>query len=218
MAKKIVVSVALLLGCSLCSRAQMMPQEQGSFLPDTLVEIQQLDTTIRLDIRYATTNNFSGQAVYAEPRAFLQKAAAQALLSAHRALRRQGYGIIVYDAYRPWSVTKLFWDITKPEHREFVADPAQGSRHNRGCAVDVTLYDLATGEAVEMTGDYDEWSERSYPHYNGGTKKQRRLRDLLRKHMEAAGFTVYPTEWWHFDYKGWQQYRIQNKSFAELTR
>lgn len=194
------------------------PVEQGSFLPDTLVEIQQLDTTIRLDIRYATANNFSGQAVYAEPRAFLQKAAAQALLAAHRTLRRQGYGIMVYDAYRPWSVTKLFWDITKPEHREFVADPAQGSRHNRGCAVDVTLYDLATGKAVEMTGDYDEWSERSYPHYTGGTAEQRRLRDLLRRHMEAAGFTVYPTEWWHFDYKGWQQYRIQNKSFAELTR
>src|SRR5439155_8681686 len=99
---------------------------------------------------------------------------------------------------------------------EFVADPAKGSRHNRGCAVDLTLYELSTGREVEMTGVYDEMSERSYPNYNGGMTEQRRLRDLLRAEMEKQGFTVYDTEWWHFDYRDWQHYAIGNEPFERL--
>lgn len=213
------VAIAIRFCLPLHANAQLhLPVEKGNFLPDSLMEIQQLDSTIKLDIRYATTNNFTGRKVYSEARAFLQKEAALALVTAHRSLQQDGYGIIVFDGYRPWSVTKMFWELTRPEHREFVADPAKGSRHNRGCAVDVTLYDLTTGKPVAMTGEYDEWSERSYPDYKGGTEEQRRLRDLLRKRMEAAGFTVYPSEWWHFDYKNWERYRIQDKPFSELGR
>ena len=99
----------------------------------------------------------------------MQRPAAEAVVRVHRALASQGYGLLIHDAYRPWWVTKVFWEATPPSMREFVADPAQGSRHNRGCAVDLTLYDLRTGEAVQMPGVYDEMSPRSYPNYAGGT-------------------------------------------------
>ena len=123
---------------------------------------------------------------------------------------------MIFDGYRPWSVTKLFWDVTPPNDRQFVADPKKGSRHNRGCAVDLTLYDLKTGKEVEMTGAYDEMSERSYPNYSGGTTQQRKMRDLLRSKMESHGFTVLTNEWWHFDYKDWKQYPISNVQFEEI--
>ncbi len=192
------------------------PKEEGTFRAPELVELKKLDKTIKLDIRYATPNNFAGRPVYTESRAFLQRPAAEALLRASRTLRNQGYGLAVFDGYRPWSVTKLFWDLTPADKKQFVADPARGSRHNRGCAVDLTLYDLHTGEEVSMPGEYDEMGERSHINYAGGTAKQRRLRDLLRAAMQAEGFAVYEPEWWHFDYKDWRLYPILNLSFAEI--
>jgi zinc D-Ala-D-Ala dipeptidase len=194
------------------------PVETGDFRPSDLVEIVNLDPSIHLDIRYATANNFLGRPVYKEARAFLQRPAAEALLRANRRLRAEGYGLLVHDGYRPWSVTKVFWDATPPDKKEFVADPAQGSRHNRGCAVDLTMYDLQTGKAVEMPSGYDEMSPRAYPDYTGGSKDQRRMRDLLRSAMEAEGFAVFKVEWWHFDYQDWQRYRIENISFEDLAR
>ena len=113
-------------------------------------------------------------------------------------------------------MTKLFWEGTPAEKRIFVADPAKGSKHNRGCAVDLTLYSLKTGEAIRMTGGYDEMSERSYPFYPGGTSSERWHRDLLRHAMEAEGFTVNEDEWWHFDYKDWKLYPILNLTFEQL--
>src|SRR4030095_1156340 len=156
------------------------PREHGSFRSADLVELAKLDPTLKLDIRYATAENFLGRAVYKEARAFLQRPAAEALLRAHRAVRGQGYGLVVFDGYRPWSVTKIFWDATPADKKQFVADPKEGSKHNRGCAVDLSLTDLATGDPMAMPSDYDEMSERSYIHYAGGTEESRRLRDLLR--------------------------------------
>jgi len=132
------------------------------------------------------------------------------------AIAREGYGLLVHDAYRPWYVTKVFWDATPPDKHEFVADPAKGSRHNRGCAVDLTLYTLRDGRPVEMPSLYDEMSERAYPTYAGGAAAERRLRDYLRAHMEAESFSVYPSEWWHYDYKDWKAYAIQNATFEQL--
>jgi D-alanyl-D-alanine dipeptidase len=192
------------------------PEETGDFLPPDLVELTRLDPTIRLDVRYATTNNFMGARFYSSARAFLQRPAAEALVRAHRQLRSQGYGLLIHDGYRPWYVTWMFWEATPDPLRIFVANPANGSRHNRGCAVDLTLYDLRTGEPVEMTGGYDEMSPRSFPEYQGGTSRQRWHRALLRQAMEAEGFTVYEAEWWHFDYKDWRRYRIGNRTFEEL--
>lgn len=194
------------------------PVEKGNFRAPDLVELVRLDPAIKLDIRYATRDNFLSTPVYTQARAFMQRPAAEALVRVNRALKAQGYGLLVHDAYRPWYVTKIFWDATPPAQKIFVADPAEGSRHNRGCAVDLTLYDLRTGKAVEMPGVYDEMSPRSYPDYPGGTALQRWRRELLRHAMEREGFTVYEAEWWHFDYKDWREYSILNLTFEQLGR
>lgn len=186
------------------------PIEKSKFRPSDLVELTSIDPTIKLDIRYATTNNLIGTPVYSHARAVLQRPAAQALVRVQKALRVEGYGLMVFDAYRPWYVTKLFWDAVPVEQHRFVADPSVGSRHNRGCAVDLTLVDLKTGRAVDMPSLYDETTERAYTTYSGGTAEQRRLRDLLRTHMEREEFSVYEFEWWHFDFKDWESYAIQN--------
>ena len=196
--------------------AAQPPFEKGEFLRASLVEITKLDSTIKLDIRYASTNNFMSEVFYPEARAFMQRPAAEAVVRAHRSLKRLGYGLLIHDAYRPWYVTKMFWEATPQDKRDFVADPSKGSRHNRGCAVDITLYELATGKVVEMSGGYDEFSERSFPTYPGGTSLQRWHRELLRVAMEEQGFNVYEWEWWHFDYKDWERYSIQNITFQQI--
>ena len=193
------------------------PQEPEPERAADLVDLTTIDPAIRLDIRYATTDNFMGIALYDRPAAYLQRPAALALARVAQALGREGYGLLIHDAYRPWSVTWMFWQATPAASHVFVADPAKGSRHNRGCAVDLTLYDLATGQPVEMTGRYDEMSKRSFADYPGGTSRQRALRALLRSAMEAQGFEVYPQEWWHFDYHDWRSYGIGTASFDELA-
>ncbi len=192
------------------------PLETGDFLPSDLVELRKLDPTIKLEIRYATTNNLFGTVFYSQARAFMQRPAAEALVRVNRKLKESGYGLLVHDGYRPWYVTKVFWDATPDDKKIFVADPAKGSRHNRGCAVDLSLYDLKTGKPIEMVSTYDETTDRAYPNYAGGTSLQRWHRDLLRAAMESEGFTVFEAEWWHFDYKDWQHYRIGNERFENI--
>lgn len=183
------------------------PRERGK-RPSELVELTAIEPGIRLDLRYATANNFLGFAVYERPRALMQRPAAEALARAHRALASHGFGLLVHDAYRPWSVTKMFWDATPPALRTFVADPVQGSRHNRGCAVDVTLCDLTSGEPAAMVAGYDEFTPRAYAYYPGGTSRQRWLRRLLRETLANEGFAVLPEEWWHFDHRLWREYPV----------
>jgi zinc D-Ala-D-Ala dipeptidase len=207
-----------LLAIASAGFAQGPPKEAGPFREPELVELIKLDKTIHLDIRYATANNFLGRPVYSEARAFLQRPAAEALVRVNQALRKQGYGLVIHDGYRPWSVTKIFWDATPEDKKQFVADPAQGSRHNRGCAVDLSIFDLKTGKEVEMPSGYDEMTERSHINYTGGPAESRRLRDMLRAAMEAEGFAVYEPEWWHYDYKDWKEYPILNIEFSDLTQ
>jgi len=196
--------------------AAEMPTEEGNFRASDLVDVTSVDSTIKLDIRYATDNNFMASTFYRVARAFLQRPAAMALKQASASLAEHGYGIIVYDGYRPWHVTKMFWDGTPESQRLFVANPANGSRHNRGCAVDVGLYDLVTGDIIEMPSGYDEFTARAYADYPGGTARSRYHRELLRNAMEEAGFTVYSAEWWHYDYKDWRSYPLGNTPIAEL--
>ena len=214
------VSIFLLVTLLLAGCQHGPPKESGQFREAELVEVVKLDPTIKLDIRYATTNNFLHRPVYAQARAFLQRPAAEALARAQRTLNAKGYGIVVFDGYRPWSVTKIFWDSASAEQRriKFVADPREGSRHNRGCAVDLSLVDLKTGTEVSMPSGYDEFSKRAFPDYAGGTPESRALRDLLRTAMEAEGFTVYQAEWWHFDYKDWRQYHIMDVPFEKIGK
>jgi D-alanyl-D-alanine dipeptidase len=196
--------------------AAVPPEEEGEFLASDLVELVALDSTIHLDIRYASTDNFMGEVFYSSPRAFLQRPAAEATVRAHQWLKERGYGLLIHDGYRPWYVTKMFWDATPESLKDFVADPASGSRHNRGCAVDLTLYVLGTGEVVTMVAGFDEMSPRSHADYPGGTSRQRWHRKLLRDAMEAQGFSIFPGEWWHFDYQDWRRYRIANEVFEEI--
>lgn len=212
---KILFTNLLILLVSISGIAQL-PLEKGPFTKPDLVELIKLDSTFHLDIRYATANNFIGRPVYKVAKAFLQRPAAEALVRVNRELKTKGYSLAIFDGYRPWSVTKLFWGLTPEENRKFVADPAKGSRHNRGCAVDLTLIDLATGKEVDMNGEYDEHTPRSYPEFNGASEEAKRLRKLLRTTMEANGFSIYPIEWWHFDFIGWEKYELLDIGFEKL--
>jgi len=195
------------------------PPEKGKFRTAELIDVTTLDKSIKLDLRYAGDNNFMSVPLYpATAKAYLQKPAAEALAQVNEQLKKKGYGLLIHDAYRPWMVTKMFWDATPEKWHHFVADPSKGSRHNRGCAVDLTLYDLKTGKPVEMVGGFDEFSDRSYPDYLGGTSLQRWHRNLLRTAMESNRFTVYEAEWWHYDFEDWGRYAIGNQSFEELEK
>ncbi len=198
--------------------AQLAPPREENKREADLIEIIKLDKTIKLDIKYATADNFVGKPVYPEARAFLQRPAAEGVVRVHKWLNRQGLGIVIYDGYRPWAITKLFWETVRPDQREFVADPAKGSKHNRGCAVDLGIYDLKTGKAIPMPSAYDEFTERASPNYSGGTDEERNNRDKLRQLMEANGFTVNPNEWWHFDLIGWEKYAIYDIAFSEVGK
>ena len=171
---------------------------------------------IKFDIRYASSNNFIGFPLYERPAAYLQRPAAEALGRVERALASKGYGLLIHDGYRPWFVTKMFWDATP--HQPMFLWPIHRKDHGITAAAPwtLTLYDLKSGSAVEMPGGYDEMSPRSYADYVGGTSRQRWLRLLLRSEMEAQGFAVYPEEWWHFDYKDWGNYGIGTATFAQL--
>ena len=198
--------------------SEQPPMEPGRHRRSELTDVARLDHGIKLDVRYATANNFMGAPMYSSARAFLQRPAAEALVRAHRALAAYGFGLLIHDAYRPWYVTRMFWDATSGADRGFVANPATGSKHNRGAAVDLTLYELSTGATVRMTGGYDEFSERSFAEYPGGTALQRWTRDLLRQEMEQQGFSVNPSEWWHFDFQNWRDYPLLNTPFEAISR
>jgi D-alanyl-D-alanine dipeptidase len=212
----------LALAFSLCvvslTFSQGPPKEAGPFRQPDLVELVKLDPTIKLDIRYATKNNFLGRPVYKQARAFLQRPAAEALVRVNQKLRAQGFGVVIFDGYRPWSVTKAFWDATPADKKMFVADPATGSRHNRGCAVDMSMFELATVKLVQMPSEYDEMTERSHINYECASAESKRLRGILKTAMESEGFAVYEPEWWHYDYKDWKEYPILNVSFSEIKK
>lgn len=185
------------------------PVIQNATAKVDLVDLSKFDKRLQFDIRYATANNFMAKPLYSSARAMLQRPAAEALTRAHDRLRSYGYGLLVFDAYRPWQITRDMWD-KHPLSRAYLSDPLKGSRHNRGCALDITLYDLKTGKEVIMPSAYDEFTERAHPDYEGGSPEQTKARDLLRNAMEAEGFTVYQNEWWHFDYNGWEAYPVLN--------
>ena len=196
--------------------AQDAPPTEDNKREADLVELITLDKSLKLDIRYARTDNFVGKIVYSEARAFMQRPAAEAILRVHRKLKKRNLGLVIFDGYRPWSVTKLFWEVTPEDKRKFVADPKTGSRHNRGCAVDLSMFDLKTGKLVEMPTDYDDFTDKASPSYDGASREKKKNRDLLRRMMEAEGFTVNKNEWWHFDYKDWENYAIYDIAFSEV--
>ncbi len=210
-------ALALALAVSCASLPDRPPGEAGRFRAADLAELTGIEPGIRTDVRYATAHNFVGRPVYRQARVFLQRPAAEAVARAHRALAEQGYGLLVFDGYRPWSVTRLFWQVTPSHLRGFVADPRKGSRHNRGCAVDLTLFDLATGAEIEMPSPYDDFTDKAAQDYAGASAAQAAHRAILRQAMVHEGFLLYPSEWWHYDYEGWRQYPILDLPFEQLA-
>ena len=162
------------------------------------------------------TNNFLSVPCYTSARAFMERPAAEALLRAHRALARQGYGLLIHDAYRPWQITKLFWEATPDSGRMFVADPAKGSKHNRGAAVDLTLYELATGKRSRWSAATMRCRRGRFRTTRAALRSSAGTARCLREAMEAEGFTVNEYEWWHFDHRDWKEYPIIDLRFEEL--
>lgn len=173
---------------------------------DKLVDIRSVNRNIRHDIRYATTNNFLKKKLYAVPRCFLRSDVAQRLSKVQKDLEEIGLGLKVYDCYRPLSVTRQMWEIL-PDTR-YVANPARGSRHNRGAAVDLTLVDLRTGAELQMPTDFDDFTDKAARDYTGNSPQVRRNSDLLAAKMKQQGFISLITEWWHFDAPGWDKYGL----------
>ncbi len=186
--------------------------------PKRLVELVKLDPSIKLDMRYATANNFTGRVLYSEARAFMSATAAQALVRASTAARADGFGLTIYDAYRPWRVTKQLWDATpNGPKKNYVANPKRGSKHNRGCAVDLTLHDLKTGALVDMPTEFDDFSEKAHRDYAGASTTAMANRARLQRYLEAQGFVGLSNEWWHFDFTGWQDYPVMDVPFDKIT-
>jgi D-alanyl-D-alanine dipeptidase len=169
---------------------------------------------VALDIRYATTENFMNEQLYPRPAAFLRCAPALALAAVQRDLAPRGLGLKVFDAYRPYSVTERMWERWKDP--DFVADPAKGSRHNRGAAVDVTLVELSNGRELPMPTAYDDFTPAASATYPDVSDEVRRNRATLIRAMEARGFVVLPSEWWHFDFVGWETYALLDLPHAAL--
>ncbi|HWQ55632.1 MAG TPA: M15 family metallopeptidase [Bryobacteraceae bacterium] len=179
-----------------------------------LVDIRDVNPRIRLDIRYATMNNFTRAQVYDEAQCFLQADVARRLSAVDQDLKRQGLGLKVYDCYRPLSVQKKFWALV-PDER-YVANPAKGSRHNRGASVDLTLVDAA-GREVAMPTPYDDFTAKAHRDARDVAPEAVRNREILEKAMVRRGFLPLPTEWWHFDAPDWERYPVLDIPFAEVT-
>lgn len=179
-----------------------------------LVDIKKAIPTVVLDIRYATKNNFMKQVMYKQARAFARKPVVEKLKIIQAALKKKGYGLKIYDGYRPYAVTVSFYQ--KASDKNFVANPAKGSKHNRGCAIDLSIIDLKTGKDVPMPTPYDSFEAAAAPHYTDLPAHIIKNRDFLINTMQANGFKVIYNEWWHFDFVGWQAYDLMDIPFEKL--
>ena len=181
---------------------------------NTLLNLEGFVTNLRKDVKYATTDNVTRQVLYSTPGVFLRKPAAEALKKIAEELALNGIGLVVYDAYRPYSITKKIWDFVLNE--DFAASPKTGSRHNRGCAIDIGLYDIVSGELLEMPTVFDDFTEKANHKYMKISPQQRINRALLRTVMEKHGFQPLESEWWHYDYSSWKSFDLMDISFEEL--
>lgn len=223
--KKLLLILALGVASSLSAQNKygLSPQKISDYRasvarkPNTeLVEIQKAIPSIVLDIRYATTNNFTGAKIYQQAKAFARRPVIEALKKAQQDFAALGYGIKIYDAYRPYAATVKFFEIMHGD-TTYVASPYKGSKHNRGCALDMTLVNLKTGEELKMPTPYDAAVKESWPTAPVADPVVRKNREVLISIMEKNGFRVYEAEWWHFDFNDWKNYDVMDISFEELT-
>ena len=183
--------------------------------PDSkLVEIKKYIPEIVLDIRYATTNNFMHTRMYPQARAFARLPVVLALKDVAADLKAQGFGLKIFDAYRPYAVTVKFYEVTTATH--YVANPRKGSKHNRGCAIDLSLIDLKTGKEPDMPTGFDSFSKKAGADYPTLPEQEITNRELLKSVMQAHGFRVLSTEWWHYDFNGWARYPLLDIPFSDI--
>jgi zinc D-Ala-D-Ala dipeptidase len=205
-------------------QVQITQPESNSIAPESvfmsqlpswarLVDIRTVNRNIRLDIRYATTNNFLKRKLYTVAKCALRSSVAQKLALVQTDLEKIGLGLKVYDCYRPFSVTKQMWEFLPDPN--YVANPARGSRHNRGAAVDLTLVDR-TGKELEMPTPYDDFTKKAHRNYQGGSTQSRKNRQVLEDAMKKHGFIGITTEWWHFDSEDWQKFAILDISLGAI--
>ena len=179
-----------------------------------LINLERLIPGIKLDIRYATTNNFTEEKIYNLSRAYARKPVAEALKKAQAEFNKLGYGIKIFDAYRPYAATVKFYEVYRDT--TYVASPYRGSRHNRGCAIDMTIYDLKTGKDLPMATEYDSFRKEAWPSTPVKDPVIKKNRDTIISVMKKQGFKVNSSEWWHFDFIGWQKFDVMDISFEEL--
>lgn len=188
----------------------------GNLGPSDFIEVAALDTSIRVDLPYATEQNFTKKILYPVARCYLRREVAEALVEAHRSLEVHGLGLKIWDGYRPRSVQYAMWKASPSPG--FVGDPRRGSKHNRGAAVDVTLWDLKTGEDLTMPTPYDEFSLKAHSSYDALPPEVVKRRQLLQKTMRAHGFSTIQSEWWHFDFCGWENFSLEDIPIEEFVR
>jgi len=181
----------------------------------TFVEVTTINPNIQLDIRYATENNFLNRVVYPQARCFVRYPVGIKLDSIQQELESIGLGLKIFDGYRPLSVQKQMWEILPDD--QYVANPQNGSRHNRGAAVDVSLVDFS-GSELPMPTEYDDFTEKAAHAYQNLPAEIRRNRWILKTIMEKYGFTPIKSEWWHYDLKGWEIFPISDLSFEEIEQ
>jgi len=181
-----------------------------------LVNLEKFIPGLKLDIRYATTNNFTGEKIYTMARAYARKSVAESLKKIQADLKKQGLELKIFDGYRPYSATVKFYETY--HDTTYVASPYKGSRHNRGCALDLTVIDSKTGVELEMPTGYDSFKKEAWPTTPVRDPKIRKNRQLLIEAMGKHGFKVNASEWWHFDFVGWQKFSVMDIDFEELEK
>ncbi|KPQ31483.1 MAG: D-alanyl-D-alanine dipeptidase VanX [Porphyrobacter sp. HL-46] len=203
-------------GCAARGGAGLaMPVDPAASLAPDLVDLARFDPRLRFDIRYATTDNFMGRVLYPVARAVTQRPAAEALSRVQTRAEAAGYGLLIFDAYRPWRITRMMWDETPPDKREFVADPASGSRHNRGCSIDLSLH--RDGVEVTMPSPYDDFTPAAYRSNTDAPAEALAASLMLEGWMVAEGFVPLANEWWHFDWADWRRYPIMDVPLEDVT-
>jgi D-alanyl-D-alanine dipeptidase len=197
------------------SPALALPVDPAADLAPDLVDLARFDPRLKLDIHYARTDNFMGRVLYPVARAVAQRPVAEALSRVQTRAEAAGYGLLVFDAYRPWRITKAMWDQTPPQQREFVADPRSGSRHNRGCSIDLSLH--RDGVEVTMPSPYDDFTPAAYRSNTAAPAEALAASRMLEGWMVAEGFVPLPNEWWHYDWAEWRRYPIMDVPLEDVT-
>lgn len=206
----------LAAGCTPRAPAPLaLPIDPAASLTPDLIDLARFDPRLRFDIRYATPANFMGRVLYPVARAVAQRPVAEALGRVQTRAQAAGYGLLIFDAYRPWRITKMMWDETPPERREFVADPRTGSRHNRGCSIDLSLH--RDGVEVAMPSPYDDFTPAAYRSNTDAPPDALAASRMLEGWMVAEGFVPLANEWWHYDWADWRRYPIMNVPLEDVT-